>query len=305
MEHSHLGELIALGTAFCWTATALAFQKATGRVGSLQVNILRLLIALVIYGLISLFVKGTLVPADASAHIWFWMSLSGLVGFVFGDYFLFKSYEHISARVSMLMMSLSPPIAAFISFIALGETMSSKSLMAMFITISGIITVITEKNKITTGNSGSGKKIKIKYSIRGLLYAFGGAIGQAGGIVLSKYGMEGYDVFSATHIRVITGSIGFIVMVFMFRQWGQFIFAVKDRKTMLFISIGAFFGPFVGVYSSLLSVKYTSVGIASTIMAIIPVLIIPPAIIFFKERVTIKEIIGSFIAVTGVALFFI
>ena len=305
MFQSHWGEIIALGTAICWTATALTFQKATSRVGSLSVNILRLLIAMVIYAVVSKIIRGTFLLLDASPHIWIWMTISGLIGFVFGDFFLFKSYEYVSARISMLMMSLSPPIAAFISWLVLGETLSVKSMLAMLVTLIGIVTVITEKKKFTVNANETKNKLKIKYSIRGLVYAFGGAIGQAGGIVVSKYGMANYSVFAATQIRVIAGSIGFVVLVFLMRQWGQFFVAVKDKRTMLYISIGAFFGPFIGVYLSLLSVKYTSVGIASTIMAIIPILIIPPAIILFKEKVTLKEIIGSIITVGGVVLFFV
>ena len=305
MLQSHLGEIIALGTAFCWTATALSFQKATSRVGSISVNILRLLIAFVIYALISRIVRGMFFPMDASQHVWIWMTISGLVGFVFGDFFLFKSYEFISARISMLLMALNPPIAAIISWFALGETLSAKSLLAMLITLAGIVIVITEKKARENGKSGFKNGLKIKYSLKGILFAFGGAVGQATGIVISKYGMQDYNVFGATQIRIIAGSIGFLFIVSFLKRWGNFYKATKDRKTMIFIFIGAIFGPFIGVYLSLLAVKYTSVGIASTIMSITPILIIPPAILFLKEKVTFKEVVGSVITVIGVALFFI
>src|SRR3989339_2024434 len=143
---THTGEIIALGTAVCWTATGLAFQQATRRVGSLSVNIIRLFIALFLYMLVSYFVRnGMYLPFDAPSHAWIWLTISGLVGFVFGDYFLFKSYELISARISMLIMSLSAPIAAYLGWFILGETMNLISLIAMFITILGIMMVITEK----------------------------------------------------------------------------------------------------------------------------------------------------------------
>ena len=74
---------------------------------------------------------------------------------------------------------------------------------------------------------------------------------------------------------------------------------------MLFIGLGAFFGPFIGVFLSLLSIKYTSVGIASSIMSIVPVIIIPPAILLYKEKITVIEIIGAIVAVCGVLLYFI
>jgi drug/metabolite transporter (DMT)-like permease len=71
------------------------------------------------------------------------------------------------------------------------------------------------------------------------------------------------------------------------------------------LSIGAFFGPFLGVTFSLLAVRYTSSGIASTIMSITPVLIIAPAAFLFHEKVTLREIAGAMLAVIGVTMFFI
>lgn len=306
MLTSHLGELFALLTAVFWTTTSLSFQQATRRAGSLSVNVLRLIIAFFIYALISYFSRGLFLPFDASAHQWIWMSISGLVGFVFGDYFLFKSYELISARISMLLMSLSAPIAAYLGWFILGETMSLLSLAAMFITIFGIMMVITEKKKLDDEKLGiKNKKIQFSFSPKGMLFAFLGAIGQALGLVLSKYGMGDYNVFAATQIRIIAGTIGFIMLISLIKRWPKVKQAVTDSISMKFIVIGSIFGPFLGVYASLLAVKYTTVGIASTIMAIIPVLIIPPAILLYKEKVTVKEIIGAFIALGGIVLFFI
>ncbi len=306
MLTSHLGELFALLTAVFWTATSLSFQQATRRAGSLSVNVLRLIIAFFIYGFISYFSRGIFLPFDASGHQWIWMSISGLVGFVFGDYFLFKSYELISARISMLIMSLSAPIAAFIGWFILGETMNLISILAMFITIFGIMMVITEKKKLDDLKAGiKSKKIQFSFSPKGMLFAFFGSVGQALGLVLSKYGMKDYNVFGATQIRIIAGAIGFLILITMIKRWPKVKEAVTDSISMKFILIGSIFGPFLGVYASLLAVKYTTVGIASTIMAIIPVLIIPPAILLYKEKVTVKEVVGAFIALGGIVLFFI
>ncbi len=304
MLQSHYGELIALVTAFCWTSTALSFQKATKRVGSISVNVLRMLISLLIFIVVSSIVRGQMFPVDAPSHVWTWMTISGIVGFVFGDYMLFKSYEFVTARISTLVMALNPPMAAIISRFFLGETLSAKSIFAMLIVLTGIFLVIIER-KDKNAQTESKSKFNIKYNYKGVLYAFGGAVGQACGIVLSKYGMQDYNVLGATQIRIIAGSIGFVILVTLLKRWGNVKNTIADKKSMLFINIGAFFGPFLGVYLSLLAISYTKVGIASSIMSITPVLIIPPAILLLKEKVTVKEIFGAMIAVTGVILFFV
>ena len=305
MFQDHLGEIISLGTAICWTVTALAFQQATRKVGSLSVNIIRLLIAFVIYALVSFFVRGRFFPTDASQFNWIWLSISGLVGFVFGDYFLFKSYEYITARISMLVFSLSPPIAAIISWMVLGETMELQSLFAMAVTMAGIILVVTKKKTPENKKEKKRNNLKFAFPVKGLLFAFLGTIGQSTGLVLSKYGMGDYDVFAATQIRIIAASIGFVILISLIKRWGKVKEASTNIGAMKFITIGAIFGPFIGVYLSLLALKFTSVGIASTLMAIIPVLIIPPAIFLYKEKVSLKEFIGALITVGGVVLFFI
>jgi drug/metabolite transporter (DMT)-like permease len=74
---------------------------------------------------------------------------------------------------------------------------------------------------------------------------------------------------------------------------------------MTALSLGAFFGPFLGVSFSLIAVKYTSTGIASTIMALVPVFIIVPSVLLNNEKVAISEILGAMVSVGGVGLFFI
>lgn len=117
--------------------------------------------------------------------------------------------------------------------------------------------------------------------------------------------MQDFNAFAATQIRVLAGIIGFSILFLFMRRWKLVFKAMRNTQAMGRLSIGAFFGPFLGVSFSLLAVRYTTTGVASTIMAIVPVLIIPPAVLFFKEKLTSKEIIGSFIAVGGVALFFL
>jgi len=299
MEFSdYYGELAALATAFFWTATALSFEVASKRVGSLAVNMIRLIFAFIFLCIFSFFYRGMLLPLDASPHAYFWLSVSGLVGFVFGDYFLFRAFALISSRIAMLVMTLVPPITALIGWLLLKEVLGLKEVAGMFITVGGIsLAIVTRKAK--------GNQIKFSYPLKGILFAAGGAIGQAVGLVLSKYGMQDYDAFAATHIRIFAGMIGFAIIVLATGNLKLINNALKDRKGMLSITSGSFFGPFLGVSFSLLAIKFTATGIASTLMSIVPVLLIPPSILLFKHKVSPAEIIGAFISVFGVMLFFL
>jgi len=294
----HLGEFAALLTAFFWTVTSLSFESASHKIGSVAVNILRLLIGFAFLSVFTLIRRGLVLPSDASTENWIWLSLSGLVGFVFGDLFLFKSYTMIGSRFSMLIMTLVPPITAFFSFVILGERLTLYHYLGMTLTFSGIAMAIFSR-------SGKGEKLSLKLAPKGILFAFGGAVGQALGLVLSKLGMKNYDPFAATQIRIIAGIFGYVLLVTVLARWTSVLQATHNKSGMILTSLGAFFGPFLGVSFSLIAIKYTEAGIASTIMALVPVFIILPAVILFKQKVTIPEILGAVVSVAGVALFFL
>lgn len=302
MFQAHLGEFIALLTAVFWTTTSLFFESAGKRVGSLSVNFIRLIIGFLLISTYTLITRGLFLPIDATGSAWFWLLISGAIGMVVGDLFLFQAYVEIGSRISMLVMASVPPITAIISFIVLGEKLTKPNIIGMSITVLGIAVVVLKRNEDESEGKG---KIKLSHPKRGLLFAFLGAVGQSVGMILSKFGMKDYDPFAATQIRIIAGLFGFAVLFFIMKKWGNLAKAFKDKNAIGKISIGALFGPFLGVSFQLMSLKYTTAGVSSTITSIVPVLIIPPAIILFKEKITPKEILGSIITILGVAVLFL
>ena len=300
--NNYLGEIAALATAVCWTVTAMAFESAGKRVGALSLNLIRLVIGLVFLSIYNTIVNGEFFPS-ATNYQWFWLALSGLVGFVLGDLFLFRAFIMIGARISMLIMALVPPIAALIGWITLGEKLSGVEFLGMGITLSGIVLVMSSKLEINKG--ALGKSLKMGPFLLGSLLALGGAVGQAAGLVLSKKGMQDMDPFSATQIRIMTGVVGFAIVITIFKRWKHLFGALKDLRAMKFMTLGSFTGPFLGVSLSLLAVQHTDTGIAATLMALTPVMIIPLAIMMKKEKVSAIEIIGALVSVGGVALFFL
>lgn len=296
---SNIGEWAAFGTAIFWTITALAFESASLKVGSLSVNIIRLCIGFIFISIFTFFSRGLLFPTDANSMQWLWLSLSGLIGFVLGDLFLFKSYTLIGSRFAMLIMTLVPPLTAIQGRLFLNETLNGFHILGMSLTLAGIALAILQRDALTNG-------FTFKLSVKGTLFAFAGALGQSGGLILSKIGMSNnYNPFAATQIRIITGIIGFVILITVLKRWKGVFTSLSNGKAMTRIGLGSFFGPFLGVSFSLIAVQYTQTGIASTIMAIVPILIIPPSIFIFKQKITVWESIGAFISVAGVALFFI
>lgn len=299
---NYLGEIAALFTAACWTVTAMAFESAGKRVGALSLNLIRLVMGLVFLAIFNAIFNDGFLPS-ATGYQWFWLTLSGVVGFVLGDLFLFRAFILIGARISMLIMALVPPITALIGWITLGEVLSGMEFLGMGVTLLGIVMVVSTKLDIKNG--AFILKRKMGPLVLGILLALGGAIGQAAGLVLSKKGMQSMNAFEATQIRIMAGVVGFTIVITLFKRWGHLLGAIKNLKAMKAMALGSLTGPFLGVSFSLLAVQHTDTGVAATLMALTPVLIIPAAILLNKERIKSMEIIGAIISIAGVALFFL
>jgi len=297
MLSSPVGETAALGTALCWAFTALAFEAAGRRVGSLAVNVIRLGLGFVLLLPVVWIRRGMLLPTDLSPEAWTWLGLSGVVGFAFGDLCLFRAFVVIGARLSVLLMALVPPITALLGWTVLGETLGLREWTGMALTVSGVAWVIRER----TPDPGRHQE---RPPVHGVLLGLGGALGQAGGLVLSKLGMGDADPFAANQVRVLAGLVAFGVMFTAWRVWPRVVRALSDRPAMVGTSVGALFGPFLGVSLSLLAVQHTETGVAATIMALTPVLILPIARWVRRERVTLRAVLGAAVAVTGTAILF-
>jgi drug/metabolite transporter (DMT)-like permease len=298
MIQSHLGEIYSIITAIFWTITAVCFELAGRKIGSLSVNYIRLIMAFVFISIFTAFSRGMFLPVDATKEAWIWLSISGFIGFVIGDLFLFQAYLEIGSRISMLIMALVPPITALLGFITMREVISLYGFLGMFITIVGIFVVVLVKNP-------EGNNFQFSKSLKGISYAFVGALGQSFGLIFSKIGMGNYDPFAATQIRIIAGIVGFTMVFLFMKRWDKLKVDVKNKEASKYLLLGSLFGPFLGVSFNLLSIKYTTTGIASTITSIVPVLIIPLSIYVLKEKVSPKEIIGAVITVIGVSILFI
>lgn len=310
----YLGETISLVVAFSWTITALCSEVASKRLGALQLNVIRMLLSLLLLGCTMWIFTGSPFPLYANTQAWIWLLMSGLVGYVFGDFCLFNSYILIGSRFGQLFMTLAPPTAAFASWMMLGEHLHMQTWLGMTITLVGIGMSVLNK-----GSQESHHKVELKLPVKGVLFGIGAGVGQGLGLVLSKVGMNYYEAgvpegmdavndllpFASTFIRAIAGSLGFLCVMALQRQFYTLPVALKDSKGMK-AAIGATLtGPFIGVSLSLMAVQYTEAGIASTLMALVPVLIIWPAHLLFKQEVKPLEIVGAVISVIGASLFFL
>lgn len=295
---SQIGELAALATAICWAVSALCFELAGRRIGSLSVNLIRLVAAMGLLALYGAVTRGHWLPSDASTEAWIYLGISGLIGFLLGDLCLFRAFIIMGARLSTLVAALWPAMAAVMSWLVLGESLTGWDVLGMSLTIIGIAIAILERAPPGTGPAPGNLAW-------GIVLALLGALGQAGGLVLSKLGMGDYDPVAATHIRIIAGVVGFAVLLLAIGWLPTLRAGLADRRAMGQTLLGALFGPAIGVSLSLIAVKYTAMGVGAAIMATSPIMIIPLVVVIRRERVGPLAVFGSLVAVAGVAVLFL
>jgi drug/metabolite transporter (DMT)-like permease len=300
----YLGEIAALLTSLLFSFTAIIFTQASRRVGSMTTNRVRLIIALIDLMIINLILFGQPLPVDAGIERWVWLSLSGIIGLALGDMFLFSAFEHIGARLGMLLLSLAPIIGALLAWLLFGETLQPGQIAGIALTLSGIAWVVTTRPAEDSNQP--------HVDGRGLLYGVLAATGQAVGLVLSKQGMTGdsspgdFSPFAGNAIRMLAAMVVFWLMTFVQRQSRETIEAVRhDRSALKLIALGAFVGPVLGVSASLLAVQHAEIGVVSTLMALPPVFLLPISYFVFKERFGWQTVAGTLVAIAGVALLFL
>ena len=262
------------------------------------VNRTRLVLAVIFLLLTHWVIMGTPFPWNATPERWLWLGLSGVLGLVIGDAMLFQSFIWLGPRLSMLIMSLVPVISTLFAWILLGERLTTWQLVAIAITVSGVASVILDQS----GNNAAivtGKKY-----LTGVLFGLGAATGQALGLIAAKKGLAGdFSVLSGTLIRMIVAMTVLWGVTILMRQGQETLHKLKDHpQAFKFLLAGAFFGPFLGVYLSLISVQATQVGIASTLMSLPPVFLLPISHFVFGEHIGIRAITGTLVAIAGVAM---
>jgi drug/metabolite transporter (DMT)-like permease len=293
----YLGELSALITAFLWSGTSFAFTNAAKRIGSLQLNVNRIILATIFLFFIIVIAN---LNYELSAEQIKYLALSGFIGLVLGDSFLFKSFQLIGARLGMLLMALVPAFSSILALIFLDEYLSLILVTGMIITLSGISIVIMERSKDSESIFKTNKL--------GVLYGVLGALGQAAGLVLAKFAFEAGSIngFVATFVRLLSAVVIIFPLALVFRRYKNPIKVyAKDTKALWATLVGTILGPVLGITGSLIAIANAQIGIASTLMSTMPIIMLPIVRYYYKEKLTWKAILGALVAVVGVAILFL
>lgn len=291
------GEIAAVGTAMFFAMGSTFFTLAGRRAGASVVNRSRLLIAMLLALGIHWMTRGTILPHALSWEAWGWLALSGVIGLALGDSLLFRAFVAIGPAKTMLIFALAPAMAALFSWIFIGEVLTWLEMAGMATTLVGIVWVVAAPEQHTSEGARN------TYAL-GVLFAVGGTIGQAIGLVTAKIGLTaGAMPQEANVVRLMAAATSVWVLTVALGETKRVVgMWTNDARATAFTALGSIFGPVAGVWLSLVAIDRAPIGVASTLMSLTPLFLIPVSRLVFREPIMPRAVVGTLLALAGVAL---
>jgi drug/metabolite transporter (DMT)-like permease len=298
-----LGETAALLTAACWACTSMLFGFAVRHLGAFRLNLIRVTLATVLLGGLALLFFGTGWLVTARPHDLLVLSISGWVGLTLGDWAYFQSLDLLGPRIGTLFITLSPPLTVLLGVFVLNEHPGWRELVGMALTIAGVAWVVLERP-----TDGTPRGHRIRGTVCGIL----GSVGQAVALVMSKAGMSppggtagGIAPLPAAAVRMAAAMVATFALAAVTRRVAVSVHPGRDRRVIAATVAATILGPGLGIWLSLVAVQHTPAGVASTLISLVPILVLPLVVIVHKERVSPRAVCGALLAVAGVAMLFL
>ncbi len=303
----YYGELMALTAALIFSWTSIFFTTAGRRLNVTTVNLLRLPGATLCLALTHFILKGHIWPQGISLSDTAWIGLSGIIGLAIGDSALFKAFTTVGPRRSMTMMALAPVFTVVLAWIMLGERLGLWALLGIVIVISGVIIATMGKD----GGTGQFSGLDPRVLRTGLFLAIVASAGQGLGSAFAKIGMNGaaekttLDSLGTSLIRLAFATIAFWLVVVPRQNFTRLRQTLQDRRGVLALTLAILWGPFISVWVSVIAIKNTEAGIAQVLLGTVPIFVVLPSWIVYKDRPTTLSLVGIAVAVAGGALIFL
>jgi len=299
---------MALLAALIFSWTSVFFTSASQRLGVTTVNLVRLPAGALCLAVSHLVLTGRWWPAEMAAPEHFWVGLSGVIGLAIGDSALFKAFTLVGPRRSMTLMALAPVFTVITAWILIGEQLGVQAIIGTCVVILGVVVATQGKDE----GGGQFRALPAKVLRTGFLLALVASAGQGLGSTFAKVGMTGSDATSAgldplgaTLVRTTWAAALYWLVVLPRQNLRQLGSRLRDQRGVLALMVAILMGPFISVWISLVAIKHTEAGIAQVFLGMVPIFVILPAWVVYRDRPSVYSLTGVIVAVGGGALLFL
>lgn len=301
MSSTFTCEIAGLATAFLWACSAMCWAALSRRIHPTVVCTVRLFFAVVVLAAIHFALYGRIWPNDMPSRAFWVLCLSGVAGAGLGDLFYFHSLRRIGPRLTMTITALAPVGAALIALLPpMNERMHGQEVAGMVLAVGGVAWVVSEKR-------GREAWPTTPASFRqGLILSVLSVLCLSAAFVSSRVGMNSFTTapvpaFSATLTRVSAACLWSFGLVTVTGQARETVGAFQNRRDLAWLLMGVTAGPVVGIWLSMIALQGASAGVASTLISLSPLFLIPMSWAAYGERPTVSRVAATVVALAGVA----
>ncbi|MEA5569938.1 DMT family transporter [Calothrix sp. UHCC 0171] len=312
------GEIAALVAAILWSISSVVYGRVGAHIPPLHLNLIKGIVAIA-FLVVTIVITGDFFPLLPPIPLCL-LLLSGLIGVGLGDTAFLAAINSMGARRVLLLETLAPPITAVLAWIFLREGINISAWCGILLTILGVAWVISERTLEIDGDGGERKRQKQKNSIfflfpplppqwQGITFGLIAAIANAAGAVLSRAALADTNIninpLWAALLRL--GAAVFVLIPGILRQQQSRTSPIfpywQSKKVILATCFAAFCGTYLGIWLQQVAIKFTAVGVASTLLQTSPVFVLPLSMLM-GDKVSLRAIAGVLVAIAGIALLF-
>ncbi|BAZ41319.1 hypothetical protein NIES4101_72840 [Calothrix sp. NIES-4101] len=307
------GEIAALVAAILWSISSVVYGRVGAHIPPLHLNLIKGIVAIA-FLVVTIVITGDFSPLLPPIPLCL-LLLSGLIGVGLGDTAFLAAINSMGARRVLLLETLAPPITAVLAWIFLREGLNINAWCGILLTILGVAWVISERTLEIDGDRGEKKKQKkfphlhLPPQWQGIAFGLIAAIANAAGAVLSRAALADTNIninpLWAALLR-LGAAIFVLIPGIVWRQQSRTspIFPYWQSKKVIFATcFAAFCGTYLGIWLQQIAIKFTAVGVASTLLQTSPVFVLPLSMLM-GDKVSLRAIAGVLVAIAGIALLF-
>lgn len=282
---------VSLLSACSWALGAILWRKLGEQLSSYAMNLAKTVIGTLCLGVVLLFVGLEPIPARSVVLL----TLSGILGIAVGDTFFFLALMQLGPRRASLMGSLNPVAIAVAAAAFLGERPSLGAWAGILATTFGVGWVLWERSSAGRGRESSPSGVR--YGLLSILCT-------AGAVLLAKVGVASVPTVHATWIRLLAGSAALALWGASRSELGGWVHPFRRGTLLAKVAVVVVVVVFGGFWLSLVALKHIDAAIAGTLNATGPLFILPMSVAFMQEKLSFRAVLGTGVAVGGVALIF-
>lgn len=301
-----MGEIAALSASAFWAFASLLFAQLGRDTSAVALNMIKCAIAFALMLLTLAVLDGRIWPVELAPLDAGYLAISGFIGITIGDSAFFLALNRLGPRRVLLFSALTPPATAVMAVPVLGEPLTATMLSGMAVTMAGVVWVILERTTPRDETRAAAQPERDKRDeFWGIAFALVAVACQAGGNVLTKLGGHSIDALEISVVRLAAGVLGLVVVILGTRKVRELAVPFKTFRTAIMVVVATILGTYLGIWLLNAGLKYTFVGVASTLSSTSPIWILPLAYFILKEKISARAVFGAVIAVAGVAILFL